>query len=108
MPIYDLLCGNGHEFEAYCRMDECPTCVCGADTRRVPSLPARFEWGGPKFVKSLDREFSSRSELRKEMKRLGLSEAGDRVGGARAETYSQKLYSGRGLQRRASQRSENA
>lgn len=102
MPIYDLLCSRGHEFEAYCRMDTCPPCECGSETRRVPSVPAKTEWGGPQFVRSLDREFTSRSDLRKELRRLNLSEAGDRVGGARAETYSQKLYSGRGLQRRAS------
>lgn len=97
MPIYDLLCSAGHEFEAYCKMDECPRCACGKETRRLPTLPARIEWGGPKFVTSLDRSFDSRSDLRRHLKQHGWEEAGDKVGGARNEKFEKKIYSGRGL-----------
>lgn len=60
---------------------------CQAEQRWVPSKLNTDITGGPVYYKSLDREFASKSELKGYLKSKGLSEAGDKVGGARNESH---------------------
>lgn len=93
MPIYDLTCPQGHRFEAYCKVDELPPCrVCERPTHRLPAIFNTDCWGGPRFVTSLDRSFDSRAELKGHLKRIGMEEAGDKVGGAREEKFRKRIY----------------
>jgi hypothetical protein len=63
----------------------CP--FCGGARTWLPTRVNTDIWGGSKFVKSLDKEFSGKDELRRYLKDTGLEEAGDRVGGARNEGH---------------------
>jgi len=85
----------------------CP--LCGGERDWVPAKLNTDAWGSPQYVASLDREFASKSDLRKHLKENGLQEAGDRVGGARNESHLGlgKGYSYRGQARRATA-AENA
>lgn len=56
---------------------------CGGERDWVPTRVNTDIWGQPTYVRSLDREFSGRSELRQFLKANGLQEAGDKVNGAR-------------------------
>lgn len=87
-PIHDLRCTVCKRLELDVRVcerpyPECPE--CGGERDWVPAKVSTDEWGQSRFIASLDREFSSRSELRSYMRSEGLLEAGDKVGGARNE-----------------------
>jgi hypothetical protein len=64
--------------------DDFPACrnCCGERTW-IPSRVNTDIWGSPTYIRSLDQEFGSRSELRTYLKANGLQEAGDKVNGAR-------------------------
>lgn len=65
-----------------------PPCqLCGGARTWVPARLNTDAWGQSTYVSSLDREFASRSDLRKYLSDNGLREAGDRVGGARNESH---------------------
>lgn len=85
-PAYDLICPNDHvqhdQMREYKKYGVCPECHESARPLWL-SAPALDIWGGPKFVKSLDRQFDSKSEMKRELKRCGVEPAGDTVGGAR-------------------------
>jgi hypothetical protein len=90
MPIYVFACDPcGVEYleAVYPMGHEEPCKHCGKPMLKVPQTFHADAWGGPKYVQSLDQSFDSKSELRSEMKRQGLSEAGDPVGGARNESH---------------------
>ena len=90
MPIYVYACEPCKRElpEAIYPVDHVEPCKrCGNPMLRVPQTFYADAWGGPRFVGGLDREFDSKSDLRKEMKRQGLSEAGDPVHGARNEDH---------------------
>lgn len=64
--------------------DDYPPCDnCGGETTWIPSKISTDIWGQPTYVKSLDQEFGSRSELKAYLKANGLQEAGDKVNVAR-------------------------
>ena len=54
---------------------------------KVPQPFHADAWGAPKWVGGIEQRFDSKSEWRRELRRQGLSEAGDRVGGARNEEH---------------------
>jgi hypothetical protein len=54
---------------------------------KVPQTFYADAWGGPRYDTAMDKWYGSKSEHRKEMKDKGLSEAGDRVHGARNEDH---------------------
>lgn len=84
--IHDLRCVECGAFEADVLVDGdgFPACrSCGGERTWVPSRVNTDIWGSPTYVKSLDMEFGSRSDLRAYLKQNGLQEAGDKVGGAR-------------------------
>jgi len=85
----------------------CP--LCGGTRTWIPAKLNTDIWGSGQYVTSLDREFGSKSELRAHLRENGLSEAGDRVGGARNESHLNlgKTYSYNGQVGRATQ-AENA
>lgn len=96
MPLYDMLCHDCEhvEVDAWRKCNEWGACEsCGsANVKPRPALFGTDCWGGPKYVSSLDREFDSRSDLKKFLKEHNFSEAGDRVGGARDEN-KKRIYS---------------
>lgn len=105
MIVHDLRCNYCGKVEAdvLCASNEVakgrfPLCQCGGDRTWVPSRVNTDITGGSFYVKSLDREFDSKSDLRSHLKANGLSEAGDRVGGARNESHLNlgKTFSYRG------------
>lgn len=90
MRIHDLRCEScgAIETDVFVYGDGFPTCgLCGGPRTWVPAAVRTDAWGSPTYVTSLDREFASRSDLRKYLRENGLSEAGDRVGGARNESH---------------------
>lgn len=90
MPIYVFACDPcGVELpEGLYPLDHHKPCKqCGNPMLKVPQTFHADAWGGPKHIQSLDQSFDSKSDLRKELRRQGLSEAGDPVGGARNEDH---------------------
>ena len=90
---HDLRCQKCGEVESnvYYEKGETPACKCGG--KRGPDF-ATFkintpEWGGSKFITSLDRTFDSRSELNAYLKANNLQQApsADRHHGARNESH---------------------
>lgn len=64
--------------------DGFPACRnCGGERTWIPSRVNTDLWGQPTYVRSLDREFDSKSDLKAYLKANGLQEAGDKVNGAR-------------------------
>lgn len=64
--------------------DGFPACRnCGGERTWIPSKVNTDLWGQPTYVRSLDREFDSKSDLKAYLKANGLQEAGDKVNGAR-------------------------
>lgn len=96
MPTYDLLCQHceHQQPDVWRRWPDWGVCPeCGSrDVQPLPSLFATDSWGGPKYIQSLGKTFDTRSDLKKELKRCGFTEAGDRVGGAR-DTITKRIYS---------------
>lgn len=87
-PIHDLRCRRCERLELDVAVGDrpYPACPeCGGDRDWVPSRLNTDEWGQSRFIRSLDREFSSKSELKAYLKANGAYEAGDKVGGARNE-----------------------
>lgn len=90
MPIHDLICGRcaNIELDVAVVAGRYPKCKeCGGKQKWFPSKVNVDAWGGPTYVASMDKTYDSKSSLKAELKRLGLEPAGDRVGGARTETY---------------------
>lgn len=90
MPIHDLRCKRCGLLEVDVVVSErpyprCPS--CGGERDWQPSKVTTHEWGQSRYFKSLDRAFSSRSELRSYMRENQCEEAGDKVGGARNEDH---------------------
>lgn len=86
MPIHDLACDACDTFLENVPVvsGAFPACEsCGREMRWVPTKMNTDEWGQSRYIKSLDREFSSKGELRRYLKKNNLMEAGDPVGGAR-------------------------
>lgn len=64
--------------------DGFPACRnCGGERTWIPSRVNTDIWGQPTYIRSLDMEFSNKSDLRSYLKANGLQEAGDKVNGAR-------------------------
>lgn len=95
MIVHDLRCKHCNEVEenVLCAADQVskgkfpPCSKCRGNRTWVPARINTDLWGQSTYVASLDREFGSKSELRAHLKANGLSEAGDRVGGARNESH---------------------
>jgi hypothetical protein len=90
MPIYVFACEPcGIEVpEGHYPMDHQEPCKhCGKPMLKVPQPFHADAWGAPKWVGGIEQRFDSKSEWRRELRRQGLSEAGDRVGGARNEEH---------------------
>jgi DNA-directed RNA polymerase subunit RPC12/RpoP len=86
MPIHDLRCVRCEEIEENVSVyrenyPKCPS--CGGKRTWVPAKMTTDSWGGPRWVNGIDRYFDSRSDLKSYLKRNGVLEAGDAVGGAR-------------------------
>jgi len=94
MPIHDLRCVACGKVE----VDQIvfdrpyPLCTCGGDRDWVPAKMTTDSWGGPRFVNGIDRYFDSRSDLKAYMRKNGVLEAGDRVGGARNNDGMKKTH----------------
>ena len=105
MIIHDLRCLSCGTVEpdVPCESGRYPSCVCGGARTWVPTRFNTDITGGPIYMRSLDREFDSKSSLRSYLKENGLQEAGDKVGGARNESHLNlgKGFSYKGMSRRA-------
>jgi hypothetical protein len=85
--IHDLRClrCDRIETDVVVEGEAFPECGrCGGERDWIPSQVRTDIWGAPTYIRSLDQEFGSRSELRSYLKQNGLEEAGDKVNGARA------------------------
>lgn len=91
MPLYTFACdpcGIEHPERFYSSPEATETCPkCREPMVRVPQPFYADAWGQPRFVGGLDREFASKSDMRKQMRREGWVEAGDPVKGARNEDH---------------------
>lgn len=100
-PIHDLRCKACARLELDVVVGdrpypECPE--CGGERDWSPARVNTDLWGQSRVIASLDREFGSRSDLRRYMKENGLQEAGDKVGGARNEDRMRgTIFSGKGF-----------
>jgi hypothetical protein len=103
MIRHDLYCKKCDEIErnVWVESGKFPHCSCGAERVWVPFQFTTFEWGQPRYIKSLDRTFGSRSELQTYLKDNGLAQAesADKHHGARNESHLGlgKRYSYRGM-----------
>lgn len=88
-------------------MPLCPK--CGGERQWIPAKLNTDIWGSGQYVTSLNREFASKSDLKRYLRENGLSEAGDRKGGARNESHLNmgKTFSYKGQVGRAT-RAESA
>ena len=80
--IHDLRCLSCERIETNVLVEgeEFPACGrCGGARDWIPSQVRTDIWGAPTYIKSLDREFSGKGELRAYLKENGLQEAGDKV-----------------------------
>lgn len=105
MPVYDLRCpGCEKEWQDVVRPPaEFGRCeACGEALRMIPGPFVADAWGAPRHVRSFDRTFDSKSEMRSHLKAGGWEPAGDRVGGARAETHYKASATSYGGQTRRS------
>lgn len=98
--LHDLRCVECQaiELDVYVG-DPFPPCPnCGGERTWIPSRVNTDIQGGPKYYASLDATFDSKSDLKTYLKANGLSEAGDKKGGARNESHLNlgKTFSYRG------------
>lgn len=87
-PIHDLRCKACQRLELDVVVGDRPYPVCpecNGERDWVPSKLTTDEWGQSRYFKSLDMEFQSKSDLKAYMRKNGVREAGDKVGGARNE-----------------------
>ena len=98
MPLYQWRCPScgrmtGVEFADH---DALRTC-CGVAMRKVPQVFHHDAWGGPRYIRSLDRTFTDHAELKTYQEVNGIRQApsADKHGGARNESHLGlgKLYS---------------
>lgn len=83
--VHDLRCLSCDRIEqdVLVEGEEFPFCGrCGGKRDWVPAQVRTDIWGRSTYIRSLDQEFGSKSELRSYLKQNGLQEAGDRVGGS--------------------------
>lgn len=81
--LFDWTCKFcGQTYEAW---TDCSSCGrCGGTGERQFSRATTFEWGGPRFIRSLQRTFDSRSSLNRWLREHNMmqSPAADKRGGA--------------------------
>ena len=90
MPIHDLRCKRCEQIELDVPVRDRPYPVCsqcGGERDWVPSKMRTDSWGQSRYFTSLDMTFDSKSSLKAYMKKAGIVEAGDAVGGARNQDH---------------------
>lgn len=64
-------------------------CCCGRVMRKIPQIFHHDAWGGPRYIRSLDRTFESHADLKRHLRENHLEQApsADKYHGAREEGH---------------------